>query len=195
MRARQEIGEHEIRYDNHGASVARYKHATGARQGAAWCADFASYISQNVAPGLVKPTSLAKGLMRQFVANNAFHRMTRDQRPAAGDFIFFERGDANDPWRGHVGFVVGFDAAGNLHTIEGNKHHPRYDGLIEGRDYHWSAAHPDAVRRVVYSPSELRENRMLGFGSVRELAQARHIATPTVPRTPRVQASHATSKH
>lgn len=187
--AQGEVGKGESKGDNRGAAVQQYKSVTHHKtEGQAWCADFTSYILQTEAPGVVKPHSLAKNLMQQFKTQDAFHKASSDYTPKPGDLIFFDRG--RESWKGHIGFVEKVDADGTLHTIEGNRSNP------DAQPGQWNAADPDKVRRISYSPEDLKQLKktqglkLRGYGSMEEMVDAKLGDLPT-PTTPLVFSKHA----
>ncbi len=171
--ASAELGHGETTRDNYGPDVRHYKtvtHHTG--NGGPWCADFVSYIFHQAAPGLIRPTSLAKGVMKQFKHLHAFQKITSDYQPQPGDVVFFDRRFSHGPsshMKGHIGFLVGIDPDGTMHTIEANKAAPQFVGMEEGRDYEWSAEFPDLVRNVTYTAQEYKEAKILGYGSIAQI--------------------------
>jgi hypothetical protein len=169
--AEREVGKGESGRDNYGPDIDRFKSITGhTTNGGAWCTDFASFVLAEEAPGLIHPTSVAKRLMGQFMEHSAFMDPSH-YTPKPGDTIFFDRSTPEAPWKGHVGFVAKVDPDGTVHTIEGNKADPRFKGKVEGIDYKWSKDLPDAVREVTYSPDDLRQERIMGYGSIETMAQ------------------------
>lgn len=192
-RATREIGRGEHRYDNHGPDVARYTSVVNSQTyGHAWCAAFASYILRHTAPKLVQPSSLAKGLMAQFQSHGAFHPFKSNYNPQPGDLLFMDRGGG---WKGHVGFITKVDADGTIHTIEGNKYDPRYKGKTEGVDYLWNRDTPDQVRAVIYSPNDPERAQMLGYGSVAELAESKHVRVDGLPGLPHPRRNQQRAHH
>jgi len=133
--------------------------------GASWCAGFVSFVLEKTAPGTVKYNVVAKDLLLQFKDLGHYKTISSDYTPQSGDLIFFERGLDGD-WRGHVGIIESVAEDGTLTTIEGNKAHPDFRGLIEGRDYKYDPDRPDGVRRVTYSPKSFVGERILGFGDI-----------------------------
>lgn len=184
--AKAEVGKGESRRDNRGADVTEYKTVTKQKTaGGAWCADFASYILNEEAPGVVKPTSLAKGLMYQFKKEDAFHKRSSSYTPQPGDLIFFNWG--KESWQGHVGFVSHVEANGTVHTIEGNRSNPERHGRG------WSKHDPDKVREVAYTPAELKRVKVLGYGAMSEMIEAKLGDLPS-PATPALAANHTVAQ-
>lgn len=174
-----ELGAGEQGADNVGDRIAVFLRADeytaqsngdAAPIGSAWCAGFASHVLETAFPNLVDYSVLAKGLMRQFDAQGAFHEAGGEYTPQPGDLIFFERGQDGD-WRGHVGFVEEVLEDGTIITIEGNVDH---DGFEDEPGEVWDPDDPDSVRRLSYTPEELEENRILGFGNSFDMYVARN---------------------
>jgi uncharacterized protein (TIGR02594 family) len=76
----------------------------------AWCAGFVG--------GVLEETGIRS--TRSAAARSYARYGTRLTGPAVGAIVSFWRGSRNG-WSGHVGFVVGRDAAGNLMVLGGNQ--------------------------------------------------------------------------
>jgi len=115
---------------------------------------------QHSTPGLFEPHAVAKNIMGQYEAAGAFHQYNGEYTPSAGDTIFFHRG--NEAWQGHAGFISEVHADGSITIIEGNKEAIESDNIDA----------PDVVREYTYSPEELMDNRIIGFGDSYAMFQA-----------------------
>lgn len=184
--ARRHIGITETGGDNRGPMIRIFLRADqskalpkgkAAPEGSSWCAGFISYVFNNAAPGTVDYTVLAKDVMQQSIDKNAFYPLNSTYTPQPGDLIFFERGNDGD-WRGHVGIVESVDDDGTLHTIEGNKYHPDFEGVDNHR---YDRNRPDSVRRVTYAPDNFKKARILGFGDTEKMAPPTITVQPAPP--------------
>lgn len=177
QRVAQEVGRGESGGDNAGPDLVRYRQP-GVRDRGAWCGDFFSAMANAAHPGLITHTRVVSGIMAQYRQFGALHSAGSEYQPRAGDAIFFMRGDtASDRrWMRHAGFVERVDPDGTVHTIEGNRADPNQP--VTAR---WSADNPDQVRRVSYTPQQLREHAHLGFGNTGALARARGIGVQRAP--------------
>ena len=176
-----EVGRGEKGHDNRGADVSRYKSVTHYKTaGLAWCADFASYILQHQAPGVIKPTSSAQTLLGEFKQHHAFHSAASGYKPEKGDLVFFAGAGHG---HGHVGFWEKQDAHHYIHTVEGNAASPMHRG-------HWNPHFPDRVREIAYSPETFKHMHVLGYGALDKMTdQLGHLPKPVTPVTPQMVAT------
>ena len=161
-----EVGKGEDGRDNFGADVARYMSVVpNTHQGDAWCSTFVSYVVNQAAPQLIKPTAVGKGLMRQFQNHGAFHSSSDSYAPKDGDVVFLRRKnpDPKQPWQSHLAIIKKVDSDGTVHVIAGNSNDDDLGNV-------WSLKNQDKVREASYTKKELR-GLLLGYGSIDELAQ------------------------
>lgn len=110
--ARREIGEHEIAGPKHNARILEYQAVTRANEGAdevPWCAAFVGWALEQVGEKSTKSAAA-----RSYLTWG--HEVSFPQLGAVAVFI---RG--NNPAQGHVGFVVGVEANGDLQILGGNQ--------------------------------------------------------------------------
>lgn len=181
--AKQEVGNSETVGENRGVHIDRYRSASGNKaDGSPWCADFVSYVANKTTPGLIKPTPMAAGVASQFKQHGSYHKNDSDYQPKSGDVIFFEHSDAKGRRISHVAFVDSVGKDGSIVAIEGNIADKKYDGLKEAEG--WDKNAPDLVRVREWKPGDEKfGNRIVGFGSVAELAAAKGIVEPEQQQT------------
>lgn len=131
-----EIGNGEIGGNNRGPHVDRYREQgrTGGVGGdGAWCAAFVSYCYRRAAAELrcslpFETSAGAKRLIKNLGGCKAGSFIdpvlfAPNLGPVGGSLICWHRGALGAlDWRGHIGFVVGYDGdTDTIVTVEGNK--------------------------------------------------------------------------
>jgi uncharacterized protein (TIGR02594 family) len=130
------LGEKEIKGPHHNPHILKWWKDLGEPyrdDETAWCGAFVGGAFRAVGLPTVKGAAGARNWTKLKV---------KLDRPAYGCVVVFWRGD-RDGWAGHVGFVVGRDARGNLMVLGGNQ--------------------GDMVSIKPFEPATVPGNRVLGY--------------------------------